>query len=139
MLKPFDQSDAKRPARRARKKSPQLSLFGVMPPRAPAPKGEPLSRCETGFQELVPLWTRGRSGPSIEALPAARFSAEALSSATTRRLSAHYANLRQRIGNALDIAAYFTLREVQEKAENETPNHVLEALDFGITVMKGRE
>ncbi len=137
ILKPFDQKSAKKPIRRRKTKGPQASLFGVVRPGRRKPTGQPFTATETPFTEISALWLRGVSVPA-ERLPSIQEAARELSSSLTRRLSDHYAPLKKQISNALDVAAYFVLREAQEKAEKEVPDMVLEALDFSVSSLKSK-
>lgn len=138
ILKPFDQNSAKKPVRKRKTKGPQASLFGVVKPGRRKPKGQSFTVNETPFTEISGLWLKGVSVPA-ERLPSIQVSARELSSALTRRLADHYSPLKKQISNALDVAAYFVLREAHEKAEKEVPDMVLEALDFSVASLKQKK
>lgn len=137
ILKPFDQKSAKKPIKRRKSTGPQASLFGVVRPGRRMPGGQPVTNVETSFREIAGLWLRGVPVPA-EKLPAIQGAARELSSALTRRLGDHYSPLKKQISNALDVAAYFVLREAHEKAEKEVPDRVLEALDFSVASLKSK-
>jgi len=134
LLMPFTEKTAKRPARA--KGGRQESLFGVSTPAKPRPGGQPLAEAQEDFRIIAPMWAR--KGPRIPAedLPGIQAAARTLGERIEARLESHYAELKGRIRHAADVGAFYALREVEAKAEKETPGLVIEALDFGVASLK---
>jgi hypothetical protein len=134
MLKPFANADVKLKAKP--RKGQQRSLWAVrsIPDRkTPAPM---LKDVPESFVSIAPMWERKAARITMEDVSVLKGLAGRLAAAIESRLSANYREARKAsLQHPSDVAAYLTLREVDEKACAEVPRLRLRALDFGVKAL----
>lgn len=134
MLKPFAITDVKLKAKP--RKGQQRSLWSVraIPDRkTTAPMLKDISE---SFVSISPMWERKASRMVMEDVGALKALAGSLAASIEARLADHYHQTKKAsLQHPSDVAAYLTLREVDEKVLSEVPRHRLRALDFGVKAL----
>ncbi len=134
MLKPFTTADAK--VKTKPRKGQQRSLWSVRAITGRNTTAPILKDVPEIFADVAVMWERKVARIKVEDVDALKAVAGRLATAIESRLGAHYKEMkkaaRQHPG---DVAAYLTLREVDEKACAEVPRLRLRALDFGVKAL----
>jgi len=137
MLTPFSQSDAKAP-KKVRKSSNQLTLWSIkrIPISTKTTQGPPLAEHPESFKSIASMWQVKGPRLPVEDVASINAKVDILSGAISERMGAHYKTTRKAsLQYPSDVAAYFVLREVDDKATVEVPKHRLQALDFGVKAL----
>ena len=135
MLTPFSQSDAKAP-KKVRKSSNQLTLWSIKHIPAKTTQGPLLAEHPESFKAIAPMWQGKGPRLPVEEVSALNAKVDILTGAISERMGVHYKKMRKAsLQYPSDVAAYFVLREVDDKAVAEVPKHRLQALDFGVKAL----
>lgn len=134
MLKPFAMTDVK--AKAKRRKGQQRSLWAVRPIPDQKTSIPMLKDVPESFASIAPMWESKASRIGMEDVGALKSLTGRLAASIEARLVDHYRETKKAaLQHPSDVAAYLTLREVDEKACVEVPRLRLRALDFGVTAL----
>ncbi len=134
MLTPFAMTDVKVKAKP--RKGQQRSLWSVRSIQDRKTAAPMLKDVPESFASIAPMWERKGSRIVMEDVAALKGMAGRLAAAMEARLADHYKETRKAaLQHPSDVAAYLTLREVDEKVLAEVPRHRLRALDFGVKAL----
>ncbi|MFP5240017.1 MAG: hypothetical protein ACLGQW_09325 [Acidobacteriota bacterium] len=138
MLQCFEQKDAKPPrGKRGKSDGPrQLSLWGVTA-RSVSKTAKALE--SRSLREVAILWTPAAKKLDLPAIQELEAKCRALADSVTSGAAATHGTIRNSgLTHPSDVAAYLTLRELDDKGRSEVPEHRLHVIDFGVKVLVGR-
>lgn len=132
MLKPHTNSTAK-PPRASQGKHPgsrQLSLWGSTA-RTISKTARALE--EHSLREVSVLWTPAAKKLDLPAVHALEAKCKALAESVISGAAATHGSIKgSGLNHPADVAAYLTLRELDDKGRREVPEHRLKVIDFGV-------
>lgn len=138
MLRCFEQKDAKPPkGSRGKSGGPrQLSLWGTTT-RTVSKTAKALE--EHSLRDIAVLWSPAAKKMDLPAVQVVEAKCRALADSVSSGAAATHGKLRNAgLTNPADVAAYLTLRELDEKGRRETPEHRLKVIDFGVSALIGK-
>lgn len=138
MLQPFTMQDAKKVKHTGRKKLPQHSLWSLRHVDEKRASAVELKDVPHSFKQVCKAWSNKGGNISVAEVGTFKETASGLVSAIEARLAANLKVVKKAgLQYPSDVAAYLTMREVDEKATAEVPGFRLKALDFGIKALLG--
>jgi len=138
MLQCFEQIDAKLPrGKRGKSGGPrQLSLWGVTA-RSVSKTAKALE--SHSLREVAILWTPAAKKLDLPAIQELEAKCRALADSVTSGAAATHGTIRNTgLTHPSDVAAYLTLRELDDKGRAEVPQHRFQVIDFGVKALVGR-
>ncbi|WP_243439216.1 hypothetical protein [Fundidesulfovibrio soli] len=138
MLRCFEQKDAKPPrGKHGKSGGPrQLSLWGATA-RSASKTARALE--EHSLREVAVLWTPAAKKLDLPAVQELEARCRALADSVTSGAAATHGAIRNAgLTHPSDVAAYLTLRELDDKGRSEVPQHRLQVIDFGVKALVGR-
>jgi len=135
MLKCHTNATAK-PPKGSRKKASgphQLSLWGSTA-RTISKTAKALE--EHSLREIAVLWTHAAKGLDLPAVLAVETKCRALADSVSSGAAATHGKIKNGgLNHPADVAAYLTLRELDDKGRLEVPEHRLKVIDFGVKAL----
>jgi len=135
MLKCFTQQDAKPPkGKRCKSGGPrQLSLWGSTA-RTISNTAKALE--EHSLRDIAVLWTPAARKLDLPAVQEVETRCRALADSVSSGAAATHGKIRNAgLNHPADVAAYLTLRELDDKGRREVPEHLLKVIDFGVKAL----
>jgi hypothetical protein len=134
MLTPFTQKDAKVSKRGREGRTSQLNLWSVRLGAGRKPSSVHLE--QHNLREIAVLWTPEMKKLDLPQVAELRARCGALADSLAGRLSSLFAEMKKKgLNRPSDVAAYLTLRELDDKGRRELPGSRLKVLDFGIEAL----
>ena len=116
--------------------SRQLSLWGATV-RTISKTAKDLE--DHSLQEIAVLWTPAVKKLDLPAVQVVEAKCRALANSVSSGAAATHGKIRNMgLSHPADVAAYLTLRELDEKGRREVPAHRLKVIDFGVSALVGR-
>lgn len=138
MLKCHTNETAKPPkgSRPSKKGGPrQLSLWGSTA-RTVSKTAKALDT--HSLKEIATLWTPAAKGLDLPGVQEVEAKCRALADTITCGAAATHGKIKDSgLSHPADVAAYLTLRELDDKGRREVPAHHLKVIDFGVTALLG--
>ncbi len=138
MLTPHTNKTAKPPkGSRSKSSGPrQLSLWGSTA-RTISKTAKALD--EHSLRDVAVLWTTASKTLDLPAVQAIETKCKALAETVSSGAAATHGKIRNAgLNHPADVAAYLTLRELDDKGRREVPDHRLKVIDFGVTALIGQ-
>lgn len=137
MLKCHTNATAKPPkGSRGKSSGPrQLSLWGSTA-RTISKTAKALE--EHSLREIAVLWTPAARKLDLPAVQAVETRCRTLADSVSSGAAATHGKIRNAgLNHPADVAAYLTLRELDDKGRREVPEHRLKVIDFGLSALIG--
>ena len=135
MLKPHTNATAKPPrgSRGNKTGARQLSLWGATA-RTVSKTAKALD--EHSLREVAVMWTPAAKALDLPAVQGLEARCKALAHSVTSGAAEAHGRLRNSgLSHPADVAAYLTLRELDDKGRREVPEHRLKVIDFGVAAL----
>ena len=131
MLTPFDQKNAKLDKRGKSRREAQHNLWSVRPTAGHKKAAPHLEH--HNLREIAVIWTTEAKKLDLPQVAELRDKCGALAGSLSARLSQVYSEIRNKgLNRPSDVAAYLTLKELDDKGRREIPGHRLKVIDLGI-------
>jgi len=135
MLTPHTNKTAKPPkGSRGKASGPrQLSLWGSTA-RTISKTAKALD--EHSLRDVTVLWTPAAKKLDLPAVQTLEAKCRALAESVSSGAAATHGKIRNAgLNHPADVAAYLTLRELDDKGRREVPEHRLKVIDFGFSAL----
>ncbi|WP_243311743.1 hypothetical protein [Fundidesulfovibrio agrisoli] len=94
---------------------------------------------EHSLKEVAVLWTPAAKKLDLPAVQELEARCRALADSVTSGAAATHSTIRNAgLTHPSDVAAYLTLRELDDKGRSEVPQHRLQVIDFGVKALVGK-
>ena len=93
---------------------------------------------EHSLQDIAVLWTPAAKNLDLVAVQRVEAKCRALADSVSSGAAATHGTIRNAgLTHPADVAAYLTLRELDDKGRREIPAHRLKVIDFGVKALLG--
>jgi len=91
---------------------------------------------EQSSREVAVLWTPTARGLGLPTVQVVEAKCRALADSVSTGAAATHCKIRNAgLNHPADVAAYLTLRGLDDKGRREVPEHRLKVIDFGVTAL----
>jgi hypothetical protein len=90
------------------------------------------------LKDIATLWTPAAKGLDLPGVQKIEHECRALADSIASGAAATHGKLKgSGLSHPADVAAYLTLRELDDKGRREVPEHWLRVVDFGVSALLG--